>query len=104
MLPSFFFRPVLHTAINTTIAASGAVLEQNLTHPGTPELDAITIRCELKSRRASEQWFSNDRTLLYVWIRKLSIIMMFFDDVRKTKSWRDSIRKPQTSKGTVSSY
>lgn len=34
----------VHTAMKTTIAASGAVLEQNLTHVGTSEGDAISIR------------------------------------------------------------
>ena len=36
-------RPSLHTAMKTIIAASGAVLEQNLTHAGTSDEDVILI-------------------------------------------------------------
>lgn len=46
--PSYFFRHSLHTAMKTTIAASGAVLEQNWTHAGTSEGDAISILGNLK--------------------------------------------------------
>jgi hypothetical protein len=41
--PSYFFRYSLRTAMKTTIAASGAVLEQNWTHAGTSEEETISI-------------------------------------------------------------